>query len=512
MPSVRSRPSGASGANTASSAARRVELPEYEPNEHPLTDKARLELAALKSKYPGNPLDQNLNDAIAMLSDTVAAVNDNYHVNVDALQSQRERVARMQEPSEQDQRRLEELQAALNTMQKEVDDLTKRLEDSVRRVIDTQYDVEYIHTTLNEVSAAAAKSSQPAPSQRRGANGDDDDESDEDQEEEEPTPMDTFTPTDPTSGTQRPTVPKPSAMFNETLQRKRDRYTAFSLAQRYANNNSYRQFRQLQHDAQHPAGDVPQPHQSTWFSDRPRAVPGETGTQPAATSENDNNDNNDNIPDPTNDNDFPLPTAPDEDSDEDIAVMRETISTKCPWTLKEFVHPVTSKKCPHSFEKSALDANLSNSNLRLAPADTPGLGEYSHLPGGGEGQVAFSPSSTRRRGAPGVQAVKCPIPGCDNLLTARDVQPDYVLMRKIARMQKAARLAEETDEDEVVEGEGQGQGPRRKKRRDGRSVYEIGSSDVEGGGEEVVEEVIGTARKRVVKGERRSTAGSQRYR
>ena len=83
----------------------------------------------------------------------------------------------------------------------------------------------------------------------------------------------------------------------------------------------------------------------------------------------------------------------DEDEDDEVAIAREKTSLKCPITLLPFRMPVTSRKCPHSFEKEAIFGMINHSGARL----------------GGAGG--------RRRGDPGfagagdwgVQAVKCPV-------------------------------------------------------------------------------------------------------
>ena len=71
------------------------------------------------------------------------------------------------------------------------------------------------------------------------------------------------------------------------------------------------------------------------------------------------------------------------DHDEDIAIASEKKSLKCPITLLTMVDPLSSTKCPHSFERSAILEMLQLSEMRI----------------GGSG----------RRGAQdGQKAMKCP--------------------------------------------------------------------------------------------------------
>jgi len=48
----------------------------------------------------------------------------------------------------------------------------------------------------------------------------------------------------------------------------------------------------------------------------------------------------------------------------------------------------------------------------------------------------------------GVKAVQCPVGGCQSILTTSDLHSDPVLKRKIARLQKANRDAEEDSDEE----------------------------------------------------------------
>jgi mRNA (guanine-N7-)-methyltransferase len=103
------------------------------------------------------------------------------------------------------------------------------------------------------------------------------------------------------------------------------------------------------------------------------------------------------------------------DSD-DVAIERERISLYCPITLVRFRDPVTSTKCPHSFEHDAI--------MDMIMGSRP-------MPGG----------PTR------VKAVKCPV--CSNFLTAADLVRDTALQRRARRAEEQeARRAEESDSDD----------------------------------------------------------------
>lgn len=175
------------------------------------------------------------------------------------------------------------------------------------------------------------------------------------------------------------------------------------------------------HDSKFPGDDVPPlPHSSTWFehmedTNARSGAPARTRNQNRGLS----------------------PAG----SDDDIAIERERISLKCPLTLIPYVDPVTSTKCPHSFEREAIMDMIKSSPTTIAP-----------------------PAS--RRGQRRVHVVKCPV--CSIPLTADDLRPDPVLLRRVRRAQE---LQEREEEDDHLEGDG-------RKQKDRSTGITLGS-DVE---------------------------------
>ena len=97
----------------------------------------------------------------------------------------------------------------------------------------------------------------------------------------------------------------------------------------YASHNDYIGFKKMVHDAHYPEDSAPpMPHASTWF-----AVEADDGPSPETRS---------------------AAAAANASADDDLAVASERISIKCPITLLDMKDPVTSQKCPHSFEKAAI--------------------------------------------------------------------------------------------------------------------------------------------------------------
>ena len=123
-----------------------------------------------------------------------------------------------------------------------------------------------------------------------------------------------------------------------------------SRATSYAQNNDYIGFKKLVYDAQFPDDDAPpMPHSSTWFSDQSTdtATSGAVaviGSQPAA-------------------------------GNDELTVASERISIKCPITLLPMKDPVTSTRCPHSFEREAILSMINASELRAEGSGRRGGGQ-----------------------------------------------------------------------------------------------------------------------------------------
>lgn len=105
------------------------------------------------------------------------------------------------------------------------------------------------------------------------------------------------------------------------------------------------------HDAQHPGDDAPPlANASTWFPADPTLA---TSTSTRNTRAHANGH-------PTT-----AAAGAEDDDDDDLAIASERISIKCPLTLLPYKDPVTSTKCPHSFEKAAILDMISKSAGRV---------------------------------------------------------------------------------------------------------------------------------------------------
>lgn len=363
----------------------RAALPPYEAPQFSLTPSAQRALANLAHAHSLRKLDNHLSEAQAAVSTAAADINDRVHeaeINIKKRKAREEREGVEGAGDEDAEKSLDELR-------EKVERMTQRMEESMRRLIDGQYGVQSIKESMGATAEfarvnASTQASTQGRSQRRRPNADDGDEEDGDYEDYEPT--------DPAAGTQaqRSLIDK----FKKDIDNAKTRYQSHSLAARYSENNDYVSFKRVVHDAQHRDDGVELPHKSEWFPEGERPAPGVTTRRARAD-------------------------ADDAESDDDIAVSKASVSTKCPLTLQEFKEPLTSTKCPHSFEKDAI--------LGMIQQARPVQGQ--------------------------AKAVQCPVSGCSKMLTKADLQMDKVLVRKIRRLQEAARLEEEEEsEDEGVPG------------------------------------------------------------
>ena len=404
--STRARQSTAPPAGTQRRAG--TELPPYEPPSFPLNPAAQRAIAQLAHTHSLKKLDDSLGEAHSALSVAAGEIND--RLTSKGIATEKRRKQDEQQGTQQDAETEDNIEQSLNELRDKVERMTQRMDESMRKIIDGQHSVQSIkdsiaHTaTDTRANASTQASTQQAPTQRRRRPGvevdDDEDEEDED-----------FEPTNPAAATQA--QPTPIETFRSKIEDAKPRYQSYSLATRYADNNDYRDFRRVVHDAKHPSGDVPLAHHSEWFEEGNAPAPGVTTR---------------------------ARSNPDEEDHDDIAISRATISTKCPLTLQEFKNPLTSSKCPHSFEADAIRSLLQSSVNREGGRPT------------------------------GQRIVQCPVPGCSQWLSPNDLNTDNVLIRQIKRIQRARELEqEEADEDE---GRGGGRGT-----QNGATVIEDGDED-----------------------------------
>ncbi|GFG04430.1 E3 SUMO-protein ligase nse2 [Aspergillus udagawae] len=446
-------------------------LPAYEPPIAPLNAAGHNAIIALLNAPSLRQLKTHIQSAEEKLTDSAGEVNERLTDARVRYQKERARKrrradgetpaaegggAKEEEDEEDDDDDGEEINR-LARLEEQVQSVTEELEARMRQTIDAEVKLEGLKGVLADMAKEAEEATVAGAGagargrrggrarRRRGDEEEDQDPEEEGDEDYEATPEPQMT-----------GIP-PSRRLGQKLDEESARWTGQSLTQRYSTNNAYIGFYRIIHEAKHPGDDIPPlPHASTWFADMedPRAITTSTTDQTSARR--------------TRQRGSPSPA----DSDE-IAIERERISLKCPLTLLPFRDPVTSTKCPHSFEREAITDMIAHSSTTV-----PGL-----------------PSRGRRNR---IRSVKCPV--CSVVLTADDLRSDPVLLRRVRRAEAASQREAEDDE---LDADGN---PRKRPREGRKSGITVASDDDSEAGSSMHQETADAAVR--IKQERLSQAQS----
>ena len=387
---------------------------QIQPPIAPLNPGAQAAIAALlEAQSSRKRLDGYLKDATKKLTDVAYQLNDRgserqvrYEREVGKL------AANGLEPDDEHQTEEEAFQVKVKT-------LTEKMDQNIQAVIDEQRWMEYVPDALREVARKTASIAQatqqhtqgptPLATQRsRRAVDDEDDEGEEEEAAVDP-PAQEIAPPDPSEA--------PAALLKAALQAHAKEWKSRSKTDRYTTDNDYIGFKQTVHDAQQQGDNPPPiPHASLWFAEEERL---DGSSIPLSQLRRGNQ------------------ARDDEDSDVEIAAER--ISTKCPLTLLFFKNPVTSTKCPHSFEKTAIEEMLAGTeDFELTPEQQIEVN-----------QIRSEQARKNKARQIGIACVKCPV--CSAPFTQTDLRLDPVLKRKTERAQIAARRQEDAGSDSEEE-------------------------------------------------------------
>ena len=291
-----------------------------------------------------------------------------------------------------------------NKYQDQVQEVTQKLDLGLRGIID---DIDWLANVPDALKAVAVRSGAiaedtqrtqstiPMTTQRSRRTVEDEDEEMVDASGGDPASIQL----DPENA--------PTALLQTAFQKHASAWNAKSLTEKYSETNEYRGFYKTVHDAKNQGDDdVPVPHHTTWFA-------GEEGRRIEPTT-----------------------GASNDDEDEEIAVGRVVIRTKCPVTLQTFRDPVTSKKCPHSFERNAFFELLKQTTKHL-PFTPEQVQELDRIRNRNERAKKEKENS--------IPAIDCP--ECGKLLAEDDVERDSVLQRKVQRMEAEKQREQEAEDD-----------------------------------------------------------------
>ncbi|EXJ82719.1 hypothetical protein A1O3_06533 [Capronia epimyces CBS 606.96] len=413
---------------------------EPQPLAAPLDDRSLALLEDLVSRdRPLGVREKKLHDflvtAVDQLTEVTGKLNDRAYER--RVRHERERARRRQQQQQQQQQEDggdvdtstndDEAEVAHEQFQQKVETLTAKMDLSIRAIIDDQVWLEGLPAALRHVVTAARNAAsetqqmqtQPTPSptpvQSTGRSPDDGHNDDASGRERKP-------------ATQRqPTAVQPSETPHEllaaALQEQSREWASKTLTERYAHNNDYKGFYRVLYDAKHPGEAAPpMPNERLWFA-------AEEGRELISTQQRSRHDSGrDEEGDEENDND-----DDDDDDDDEIEIASERVRIKCPITLLPYVDPVTSLRCNHSYEKSAIQSMLETAQDH-APFTPEQLAELDRL------DRRDRPRRERQMRVPQVKCPECNLP-----LTAADLKPNPALRRRVQRLLESARRNQERD-------------------------------------------------------------------
>ncbi|OJI82701.1 hypothetical protein ASPTUDRAFT_30764 [Aspergillus tubingensis CBS 134.48] len=456
-------------------------LPPYEPPTSTLTTLSHQPttapaLSALLATHTSSTLKTHLQHAQEKLTDAAGEINERLTDAKERSKKARERRRNLRshtsgnnnnDGEEDGSDEEEEEEGGIEEFEERVNATTKILEETIRGVIDKEVRGEEVGRVI-----AGSQRGVQLRRRRRGLRGDDEEDGSEEEEEEGGEEEGGDVDED-----EEGAVPF-LAQFEGELQGKMEEYNGMSLTRRYTTNNSYIGFYKIIHEAKHIGDEIPPPpHPSTWFShlEDPHSQP-PSHHHPSTSTTTTTSTSTRQTKTTTTTRSHPRHPSPSASEDDDIAIQTERISLKCPLTLLPFRDPVSSTKCPHSFEREAIFTMIGGSNQMVPDPRGSSGSSGSGSAGGGGGRA-------RKR----VRSVKCPV--CEVQLTEFDLRSDPVLVRRVKRAEMAElreREREMLGESQSHDGDGdQGEGGGGKRKRSGRrgSAVEVDDGDDDDDGE-----------------------------
>lgn len=282
-----------------------LDLPPYEPPTCPLNDDGKQALRELSNTRINDQLKKHLNESAKLLATAV----------YDTLDTVADRKRQAANTTEKDTERKEDATRKAQELEQKVSPLTIQLENSMREVLDMEAALQDQKQTLQDLPRLIAQAQQTLREQYQQENEEDDADSPE------------------IAG-----VPIMS-LYETERDKKSALYSKLDMRAKYAQHNSYIDFRRSWHDGVSFDQERPVPDPSTWFDEDGRPQYMDRG----------------------------------DDADDDIQIASEKRSFRCPLSLVEMTEPYTCRRCGHSFQKTHILKYL-NVDKGGAPAPCPEAG------------------------------------------------------------------------------------------------------------------------------------------
>lgn len=283
-----------------------LDLPPYEPPSCPLNDDGKQALKDLSNARINESLQKHLAESAKFLTSTV-------YETLETVASRKRSAANI---ADKETKRRKEAKEKANELEEKVSPLTMRLEQSIREVLDMEAALQDEKQTLQDLPRLVARAQAALAEEHQEANEEDDADSSE-------------------------IVGVPILQILKTeCDKKNALYSKLNMRAKYAQHNSYIDFRRSWTDGFCFEQEVSVPDPSTWFDEdgRPQHI---------------------------------IAGGLGEDADDDIQISRENKSFRCPLSLVEMTEPYTCRRCGHSFQKGFILQYLHGSR---GPATCPQSG------------------------------------------------------------------------------------------------------------------------------------------
>ena len=361
--------------STGASKSRRAHaedaaMPQYRAPTYPLSSTTERELSSIAATHSNRKYDHHLDQSIQLISRTVGPLNEMVQVCKEKLEEwgrRREAKAREQGQVITKTDREVDMERRIEELEMQVAEQTLALEKELRNIIGKkaalQDEKQCLQQAVNQVRGRKrkyedakqelrrAKAEREANRSENGGEENDRQQEERDVEDEEPVEDD------------QDVGITPLRQFNLARDSQRQEYEGLSPYQRYGADNDYAAFRKVVHDAQHPDDGTNLPHAKRWFDENGK--PAHLLPCARRLQIGDGRNLHRNVED-----------GKEDEEDEDIVIAGESRDWRCPLSMVVLEDPVTSKKCPHSFEKAAFRDYLRTS-MGTAPCPVSGCGKVS---------------------------------------------------------------------------------------------------------------------------------------
>lgn len=307
-----------------------VPLPDYQTPQHPVTEGVLRELRSSARNHSNYQYEAHLEKALNVLARAAGPLNErisDYKKELSELIRKRETKNRETGGEVPPSTREIHIKNKLPELEETIADLTARLEKGMRSVVDQKANFQNEKDALIEtVTQLEGRKRAYEDEKERIAeqhSEENDEAKEEPMEDEEAQGITLFN------------------IFMQEYDKRKVEWEAENMYNRYSKNNDYATFRKIVYDARKGEDDREMPSAKYWFDSAGEPQNMYPGDRVGSDH------------------------SKDGDEEDDLIVAAENRDLRCPLSMALLENPVTSKKCPHSFEKVPFSEFLRNGKGRV---------------------------------------------------------------------------------------------------------------------------------------------------